>query len=116
MVLATVLASISDLHVVQAVRPAIGQDAIQALAPIASLVNDAIARRELPGAVVLIGRGDAVVYHAAFGRRAVEPPEPMTEDTIFDLASLTKVVATTPSVMHLVEEGKIRLADPVARF
>ena len=87
------------------------------LAPIASLVDDAISRRELPGAVVLVGRGDVIVYHAAFGRRAVEPaPEPMTEDTIFDLASLTKVVATTTSVMKLVEEGRIRLSDPVARF
>ena len=86
-------------------------------APIAALVDAAIARHELPGAVVLIGRGDAVAYHKAFGRRAVEPsPEPMTEDTIFDLASLTKVVATTTSVMKLVEEGRIRLAEPVAQF
>jgi uncharacterized protein YbbC (DUF1343 family)/CubicO group peptidase (beta-lactamase class C family) len=85
--------------------------------PIASLIEDAIKRHELPGAVVLIGRGDAVVSHAAFGRRAVEPsPEPMTEDTIFDLASLTKVVATTTSVMQLVEQGRLRLTDPVARF
>src|SRR5688572_27417412 len=61
--------------------------------PIPSLVNDAISRRELPGAVVLVGRGDEVLFRGAFGRRAVEPaPEPMTEDTIFDVASLTKVV------------------------
>ncbi len=86
-------------------------------APIVPLVNDAIARHELPGAVVLVGRGDEVVYHAAIGRRAVEPaPEAMTEDTIFDLASLTKVVATTTSVMQLVEAGKIQLSDPVTRF
>ena len=84
---------------------------------IAPLVDAAIARHELPGAVVLVGRGDAVVYHHAFGQRAVEPsPEPMTEDTIFDLASLTKVVATTTSVMKLMEEGRIRLGDPVAQF
>ena len=86
-------------------------------APIAPLVEAAIARHELPGAVVLVGRGDAIVYHRAFGQRAVRPsPEPMTEDTIFDLASLTKVVATTTSVMRLVEEGRIRLNDPVAQF
>jgi uncharacterized protein YbbC (DUF1343 family)/CubicO group peptidase (beta-lactamase class C family) len=86
-------------------------------APIAMLVDAAIARHELPGAVVLIGRGDAIVYHRAFGQRATAPvPEPMTEDTIFDLASLTKVVATTTSVMKLVEEGRIRLNDPVAQF
>src|SRR5256885_12084202 len=75
-------------------------------APIADAVNAAIARHELPGAVVLAGRGDAVLYRAAFGERAVEPAhEPMTENTIFDLASLTKVVATTTSVMQLVEQG-----------
>jgi uncharacterized protein YbbC (DUF1343 family)/CubicO group peptidase (beta-lactamase class C family) len=86
-------------------------------APIAPLVEAAIARHELPGAVVLVGRGDVIVYHQAFGQRAIRPsPEPMTEDTIFDLASLTKVVATTTSVMRLVEEGRIRLADPVAQF
>jgi len=84
--------------------------------PIAPLVNEAISRHDLPGAVVLVGRGDDVLFHAALGQRAVEPPEPMTEDTIFDLASLTKVVATTPSVMQLVEAGQIRLSDPVSRF
>ena len=84
---------------------------------IAALVRAAIARKELPGAVVLIGRGDTIVYHAAIGDRAVAPAvEPMTEDTIFDLASLTKVVATTTSVMQLVEQGRIRLGDPVATF
>jgi uncharacterized protein YbbC (DUF1343 family)/CubicO group peptidase (beta-lactamase class C family) len=86
-------------------------------ARIGELVEAAIAQHQLPGAVVLIGRGDIVVYAHAFGQRAVLPaPEPMTADTIFDLASLTKVVATTTSVMKLVEEGRIRLADPVARF
>jgi uncharacterized protein YbbC (DUF1343 family)/CubicO group peptidase (beta-lactamase class C family) len=85
--------------------------------PIKPLVEAAIARHELPGAVVLVGRGDDIVYRQAFGQRAVQPkPEPMTEDTIFDLASLTKVVATTTSVMKLVEEGRIRLSDPVAQF
>src|SRR4051812_3949302 len=75
-------------------------------APIADAVNAAIARHELPGAVVLAGRSDAVLYHAAFGDRAVQPTrEPMTEATIFDVASLTKVVATTTSVMQLVEQG-----------
>ena len=84
---------------------------------IAPLVDAAIAQHELPGAVILVGYGDAVVYQRALGRRAVEPAaEAMTEDTIFDLASLTKVVATTTSVMQLVEEGRVRLRDPVARF
>ncbi len=86
-------------------------------ARIGELVEDAIAQHQLPGAVVLVGRGDAVLFSHAFGRRAILPAsEPMTADTIFDLASLTKVVATTTSVMKLVEEGRMRLADPVARF
>ena len=84
---------------------------------IAVVVEAAIARHELPGAVVLVGQGDRVLYGHAFGQRTVQPsPEPMTEDTIFDLASLTKVVATTTSVMQLIERGQIRLHDPVVKF
>ena len=81
------------------------------------VIERAIAERQLPGAVVLVGDRDRVVFRRAWGNRALEPvSEPMTVDTIFDLASLTKVVATAPSVMLLVEEGKVRLADPVARY
>ena len=81
--------------------------------PIAQLVESAIGRHELPGAVVLVGRGDTIVYHRAFGQRAVAPsPEPMTEDTIFDLASLTKVVATTTAILQLVEAGRVDLDAP----
>jgi CubicO group peptidase (beta-lactamase class C family) len=79
------------------------------------LVERAIADKQLPGAVVLIGRGDQVLYEKAIGHRAVEPsPEPMTLDTIFDMASLTKIIATTTSVMQLVENGRLRLNDRVA--
>jgi uncharacterized protein YbbC (DUF1343 family) len=78
-------------------------------------VREAIAEKKLPGAVVLVGRGDRILYQRAIGNRAVAPSvEPMTLDTIFDLASLTKVVATTTSVMMLVEQGRIRLSDRVA--
>jgi uncharacterized protein YbbC (DUF1343 family)/CubicO group peptidase (beta-lactamase class C family) len=81
------------------------------------LVQQAIAEKKLPGAVVLIGRGDRTLYQKAIGNRSLVPAvEPMTLDTIFDLASLTKVVATTTSVMMLVEEGKIRLNDRVSTF
>jgi uncharacterized protein YbbC (DUF1343 family)/CubicO group peptidase (beta-lactamase class C family) len=100
-----------------AAQPSIDTAQSNGFAPIADVVRAAIARHQLPGAVVLVGRGDAVVYRGAFGQRAAEPaPEPMTEDTIFDLASLTKVVATTTSVMQLIEEGRIRLSDPIAQF
>ncbi len=99
-----------------AVAAGSGMDAAR-LDAIPSLVQQAIADKKLPGAVVLIGRGDRIVYQQAIGQRAVAPaPEPMTLDTIFDLASLTKVVATTTSVMKLVEDGKIRLSDRVADY
>jgi uncharacterized protein YbbC (DUF1343 family)/CubicO group peptidase (beta-lactamase class C family) len=79
------------------------------------LVAEAIADQRTPGAVVLVGRGDTIVFEKAYGRRAVVPSaEPMSLDTIFDLASLTKVVATTTAVMQLVEQGRIRLNDTVA--
>lgn len=87
------------------------------LALIDNLVNDAIRQKQLPGAVVLVGRGDAVLYLKAFGSRAVEPAvEPMTADTIFDMASVTKPIVTAPSVMKLVEDGRIRLTDRVATY
>jgi uncharacterized protein YbbC (DUF1343 family)/CubicO group peptidase (beta-lactamase class C family) len=87
------------------------------LARVDRLVEEAIGAGQLPGAVVLVGRGDEIVYQKAFGNRAVVPArEPMTLDTIFDLASLTKVVATTTSVMQLVEAGQVRLSDRVGRF
>jgi uncharacterized protein YbbC (DUF1343 family) len=83
---------------------------------IGAAVEDAISRGDLPGAVVLVGRGDAVVFRKAYGHRALEPErEAMTPDTVFDVASLTKPVATAAGVMILVEEGKLRLSDPVLR-
>jgi uncharacterized protein YbbC (DUF1343 family)/CubicO group peptidase (beta-lactamase class C family) len=97
--------------------PARASDSSAGFAPIAPLVEAAIGRHELPGAVVLVGRDDEILYQRAFGNRAVAPaPEAMTGDTIFDLASLTKVVATTTSVMTLVERGRIRLNDAVMLF
>ncbi len=87
------------------------------LEAIEPLVRYDIGQKRLPGAVVLIGVGDRVVYQKAIGDRALAPArEPMTLDTIFDLASLTKVVATTTSVMMLIEQGKVRLVDRVSTF
>jgi len=80
-------------------------------------IERAIAAGQLPGAVLLIGHDGHVVYRKAYGSRAIVPSrEPMTADTIFDLASLTKVVATTPCLMKLLEEGRIRLDDPVTNY
>ena len=84
---------------------------------IPTLVQKEIAAGHIPGAVVLIGDTQHIAYHAAFGDRAVLPSrEPMATDTLFDLASLTKAVATTTAVMQLVEQGKLRLDDPVAQY
>jgi len=81
------------------------------------LVADALAQGKLPGCVVVIGRKSGVVYQKAFGSRALWPEkEPMTEDTVFDLASLTKPIATATSLMVLVDEGKVDLDEPAARY
>jgi len=87
------------------------------LARMDAIIQTSIEKKELPGAVVLVARHGKVVWRKAYGARAVEPRrEPMTLDTIFDLASLTKVVATTTSIMILIEQGKVRLSDPVIQF
>ena len=87
------------------------------LSRIDELVQGAIREGKLPGAVVLVGRGDRIHYRKAFGNRSVFPTiEPMTVDSVFDLGSLTKVVAATPSVMLLVEQGRIHLNTPVAEY
>ena len=88
-----------------------------ALARMDSVIADEIAQRRLPGAVVLVGRKERVIWQKTYGSRAVEPArEVMTMDTIFDVASLTKVVATATSIMILVERGKLRLSDPVSLY
>jgi uncharacterized protein YbbC (DUF1343 family) len=82
-----------------------------------ALVEEAIAAKQIPGAVLLVGRGPDILYQKAYGQRAVSPsPEPMSVDTIFDMASVTKVVATATAVMILVDEGKVRLTDRVAAY
>jgi uncharacterized protein YbbC (DUF1343 family)/CubicO group peptidase (beta-lactamase class C family) len=87
------------------------------LARIDEAIEASIERKEAPGAVALVARQGKIVYRKAFGFRALEPRrEAMTVDTIFDLASLTKVVATATSMMILVERGKVSLADAVAVY
>jgi uncharacterized protein YbbC (DUF1343 family)/CubicO group peptidase (beta-lactamase class C family) len=81
------------------------------------LMEKAVADGNMPGGVLLVGHNGHVVYRKAFGMRSLEPVrEAMTVDTIFDLASLTKCVATTVSVMKLMEEGRVRLNEPVAAY
>lgn len=85
-------------------------------AEIESAILNAIKENALPGAVLYI-ESDGRVYHNAFGSRALVPTnEPMSIDTIFDLASLTKVIATAPSIMLLAERGKLNIDDPVKKY
>lgn len=80
-------------------------------------VADALARRETPGAVVLVARRGYSVWRKAYGSRSIIPArEAMSVDTIFDVASLTKVVATATSIMILVERGQMRLSDVVTDY
>lgn len=82
-----------------------------------ALVDEAIAAGKAPGCVIVVGRHDDVLFRRAYGARAVLPERvPMTVDTVFDLASLTKPVATAMSVMVLVERGRIDLGAPAARY
>ncbi|MFJ2362282.1 serine hydrolase [Pseudomonas sp. NPDC087697] len=83
----------------------------------AQIVEGQIAAGRVPGAVVLIGDATHVLYRQAFGQRATTPaPEPMTLSTEFDLASLTKVIATTTAIMQLAEAGRIDLNARVAQY
>src|SRR5262245_33476348 len=89
------------------------QDKLEAMD---AAILKAIADKRCPGGVLWFEHRGAS-YHKAFGNRALVPAiEPMTEDTIFDAASLTKVVACTPAVMLLIERGKIRLEDAVQTY
>ncbi len=98
----------------QAERPAA---AFRGSADLDALIAQAIKEDQIPGAVLVVGCRGAVVHRKAYGCRALVPRrEAMTVDTIFDAASLTKVVATTPAIMHLFEHGKVRLNDPVTKY
>ncbi len=85
--------------------------------PAAALVRAEVESGRVPGAVLLIGNRGQIALREAFGKAALRPtPRPMSADTVFDLASLTKVVATSTAVMRLLETRKIELDAPVARY
>lgn len=84
---------------------------------IAQAARDEVSAGHIPGAVILIGSRDKDLYRGVFGHQILgKTPTPMAADTIFDLASLTKVVATTTAIMQLAEAGKIDIAAPVSRY
>jgi uncharacterized protein YbbC (DUF1343 family)/CubicO group peptidase (beta-lactamase class C family) len=86
------------------------------LAAIPATVEEAIRAGETPGAVVLVGHQGQMVLRQAFGHSRLAPPQPMTPDAVFDVASLTKVVATTPAVLQLIEKSRLQLDAPVNRY
>jgi CubicO group peptidase (beta-lactamase class C family) len=108
-------ASRQDRGLPQADPGSIGLRAAQ-LNRIDEAVAASIGAHEIPGAVVLVARQGKIGYWKAFGSRALQPQvEPMTQDTIFDMASLTKVMATAPAIMLLTQNGQLRLGDRVRR-
>ncbi len=93
----------------------VGLDAAR-LAQIDAVVERSITAKQFPGAVVIVGRDGRIAFAKAYGHRALVPAaEPMTRDTIFDMASLTKPIATATAAMILLERGKIRLGDSIVR-
>lgn len=95
----------------------VGKLDADALAPIATIAEGEIRAGNIPGAVVEIGHRGRIVYRRAFGYRTSVPlAQRMTEYTVFDLASLTKPVATTTAILQLVEQRKLNLDAPVARY
>jgi len=81
------------------------------------LMEHAMSQRLIAGGVVLIGARNGAVFQRAYGRMSADPfAPPMRTDAIFDVASLTKVVATTSAIMKLVEDGKVSVNDPVATW
>ena len=92
-------------------------DALPYARQIDRIVNEGIAEGQLPGAVVVIAGPSEVHYAKAFGDRQIDAQTtPMTLDTVFDLASLTKPIATATSVMRLVDAGKVDVQEPIVRY
>ena len=116
-IILSVFCAFTDAQSLPVAAPnAVGMN-VEKLNQIDALVEKDISEKKLPGAVVVIGHKGKIVYRKAFGNRALVPNvEKMTVDTIFDVASLTKVVATTTSIMMLVERGQIRLNDTIGKF
>jgi SSS family transporter len=111
-------------HTAAASRTA-GDGSAADFSAISILTDNAIAQQKLPGAVIVVGHDGKVVFHKAYGNRKVAgelspngstTAEPMTEDTIFDMASLTKCLATATAMMQLYDEGKYQFDDPVAKY
>jgi CubicO group peptidase (beta-lactamase class C family) len=87
----------------------------QGTAGLSKFLADAAARGDVPGVVVTVVNKDGVLYHEAFGKSSTLRNTPMAKDTIFNIASMTKAV-TSVAIMMLVDEGKLKLDDDVAKY
>ena len=83
---------------------------------IRGMIETAISESKMPGCVVGVGNSSGLIYQKAFGNRSLDPVSPMTLDTVFDMASITKPVSTATSILQLIEKGKLRLKDKVSNF
>jgi uncharacterized protein YbbC (DUF1343 family)/CubicO group peptidase (beta-lactamase class C family) len=112
---ATLLCGINVHAALPQVEPqAVGLDA-QKLTAMEALIAEGIAAKKMPGCVVCIGRHGQIAWLKAYGNKQVDPATvPMTTDTVFDMASITKPVATATSIMLLIERGKLSLSDKVS--
>jgi uncharacterized protein YbbC (DUF1343 family)/CubicO group peptidase (beta-lactamase class C family) len=109
-------AQVAGAHLPEASPGSVGMD-LTRLNRIDGAVQDSIQKQQLPGAVVLVVREGKIVFRKAYGSRSLQPTQtPMTLDTVFDLASLTKSIATATSMMVLLEQGKVRLANKVVDY
>ena len=116
MLLALLLATTARAALPEAKPEALGFDSAR-LARVEDAIARAVGEKKVPGAVVVVGRRGKIALARAYGRRSVEPmDEAMTRDTAFDLASLTKPVATATSLMVLLERGKFKLGDRVVQY
>lgn len=87
------------------------------LSSIDQIIARGIQDKKIPGAVVVVGHNGRIIFRKAYGMRSLEPTrERMTEDTIFDMASLTKPLITATAVMQLYQDGRLRLGDPVSEY
>jgi CubicO group peptidase (beta-lactamase class C family) len=106
------------LAMMLAAAPAAAPAAAQSFGEIDAAVRDGIKRGLYPGAVVIIGRRDSVMYARGYGHFTWDPasPVPTPDSTLWDIASITKVVATTSAAMRLVDRGRLELDAPVRRY
>ena len=105
------------LAIFLAATAAFAQETYSASPALDATVEKAVHDGLIPGAVLVVGRNGKILHRKAYGERQLIPSrEAMTVDTIFDAASLTKVIATTPALMKLFEAGKLRIADPVTAY